>query len=125
MSRPRWRCALRAIVLVMSSGTGPKNAVTTSNRARSKCSIQPRNKCATVWLRKCAEADAIKILLATAHPAKFPDAVEAACGVRPPLPLALAAQRTAPERLTVLPNDQAIVERYVLDHCRIAGGIAA
>ena len=26
------------------------------------------------------------IVLGTAHPAKFPDAVEAACGTRPPLP---------------------------------------
>ena len=35
------------------------------------------------------------IVLGTAHPAKFPDAVEAACGVRPALPDWLADLPTA------------------------------
>ena len=45
------------------------------------------------------------ITLATAHPAKFPDAVEAAMGVRPPLPERMADLYTRPERLTRVPND--------------------
>ncbi|MFO1210207.1 MAG: threonine synthase [Amaricoccus sp.] len=45
------------------------------------------------------------VVLATAHPAKFPDAVEAATGVRPALPPRLAALMTAPERVTRVPND--------------------
>ena len=45
------------------------------------------------------------ITLATAHPAKFPDAVEAAMGVRPPLPGRMADLYTRPERLTRVPND--------------------
>ena len=45
------------------------------------------------------------VALATAHPAKFPDAVEAATGVRPPLPPRLADLMSAAERFTVLPND--------------------
>ena len=40
------------------------------------------------------------IVLSTAHPAKFPDAVEAACGVRPELPEWLADLMTRPERVT-------------------------
>ena len=45
------------------------------------------------------------VVLATAHAAKFPDAVEAACGVRPALPPRLADLLTRPERVTRVPND--------------------
>jgi len=43
--------------------------------------------------------------LATAHPAKFPDAVQAATGVRPTLPPVLADLLDRPERYEVLPDD--------------------
>jgi threonine synthase len=45
------------------------------------------------------------VVLATAHAAKFPDAVEAACGVRPALPARLADLMTRPERVTRVAND--------------------
>ena len=45
------------------------------------------------------------ITLATAHPAKFPDAVEAATGIRPPLPPRMADLYDRPERLTRVAND--------------------
>ena len=44
------------------------------------------------------------ITLATAHPAKFPDAVEAATGARPPLPSWMADLYDRPERLTRVGN---------------------
>jgi len=53
------------------------------------------------------------VVLSTAHPAKFPDAVRAACGVTPVLPDWLADLAQRPERVTVLPADQAAVERFV------------
>lgn len=53
------------------------------------------------------------VSLATAHPAKFPDAVERATGVRPALPPHLAGLFDLPERFTVLPNDLATIERFV------------
>lgn len=53
------------------------------------------------------------ICLATAHPAKFPDAVEQATGVRPALPAALADLLSRPEQVTQLPNDLAAVKAYV------------
>ncbi len=49
------------------------------------------------------------ISLATAHPAKFPDAVERATGTRPQLPPRLADLHQRPERFEVLPNDLAAV----------------
>ncbi|MEE8173219.1 MAG: threonine synthase [Alphaproteobacteria bacterium] len=53
------------------------------------------------------------ICLATAHPAKFPDAVERATGVRPALPAPLADLLRRPEHVTQLPNDLAAVKQFV------------
>jgi threonine synthase len=60
------------------------------------------------------------VVLSTAHPAKFPDAVEAACGVRPALPDWLADLESKPERMTVLPPDPSAVENHILAHSRAA-----
>jgi threonine synthase len=60
------------------------------------------------------------VVLSTAHAAKFPDAVAAACGVRPPLPEWLGDINKRPERVTELPADQSAVERFVLATSRAA-----
>ena len=60
------------------------------------------------------------VVLGTAHPAKFPDAVEAACGMRPALPEWLADLAQRPERVTALPVDQVAVERHILSLSRAA-----
>jgi threonine synthase len=60
------------------------------------------------------------VVLSTAHAAKFPDAVEAACGVRPSLPDWLGDLSLRKERMTVLPPDQGAVERLVLEVSRAA-----
>ncbi|MFH6783002.1 MULTISPECIES: threonine synthase [Methylobacterium] len=59
------------------------------------------------------------VALATAHAAKFPDAVEAATGVRPALPPHLSDLLERRERFTVLPNDEAAVERAIRERARI------
>jgi threonine synthase len=53
------------------------------------------------------------VAMATAHPAKFPDAVARATGVHPALPPALADLFDRPERYVTLPNDLAAVEAQV------------
>ena len=60
------------------------------------------------------------IVLGTAHPAKFPDAVEAACGVRPGLPDWLSDLPERPERATAMPVDQAAIETFILAASRAA-----
>jgi threonine synthase len=60
------------------------------------------------------------IALSTAHPAKFGDAVEAAAGIRAPLPAHLAELMDRAERFTVLANDQAAVETFIRAHARAA-----
>ncbi|WP_299283497.1 threonine synthase [uncultured Tateyamaria sp.] len=56
------------------------------------------------------------ITLATAHPAKFPDAVEAATGLRPPLPPRMADLYERAERLTRVPNDLAALKAHIIAH---------
>jgi threonine synthase len=60
------------------------------------------------------------VVLSTAHPAKFPEAVEAACGVRPQLPDWLSDLNQRPERVSALPADQSAVEHFVLSTSRAA-----
>ena len=60
------------------------------------------------------------IALGTAHPAKFPDAVERATGVRPPLPEPLADLMDRGESIVVLPNDRRAVADYVRQTARAA-----
>lgn len=53
------------------------------------------------------------VTLATAHPAKFPAAVKAACGVHPDLPTHMADLFDRDERFTVVPNDLAGLKSFV------------
>jgi threonine synthase len=58
------------------------------------------------------------VVAATAHPAKFPDAVERATGRRPPLPPRLADLYEREERYSTLPSDLGAVEDFVRAHTR-------
>lgn len=60
------------------------------------------------------------VVLSTAHAAKFPDAVEAACGVRPQLPDWLSGLNERREHVTTLPADPAQIEKFVLAAARAA-----
>ena len=53
------------------------------------------------------------VTLATAHPAKFPDAVEAATGIRPALPPRMADLFDRPERMTRVENDLTAIETLI------------
>jgi threonine synthase len=75
--------------------------------------IDPHTATATAAAHRLA-GDHPVVTMGAAHPAKFPDAVEAATGVRPQLPDHLADLLDRPERAETLPNDLAAVEDYVL-----------
>jgi threonine synthase len=64
------------------------------------------------------------VALATAHPAKFPDAIERVIGVRPPLPEYLSSILSAPERFTVIANDSTAVAAFIGARARAARGRA-
>jgi threonine synthase len=65
------------------------------------------------------------VALATAHPAKFPETIEAITGERPQLPPRLEALLSAPERVAVLPNDLGAVQRFVEQRACQAPGVGA
>jgi 16S rRNA (cytosine967-C5)-methyltransferase len=56
------------------------------------------------------------VTLATAHPAKFPDAVERATGTRPPLPARVGDLFEREERCVELPGDYATIAAYIAEH---------
>ncbi len=102
------------------TGTGKEIA-----RVFSECGmlIDPHTAVGVHAARK-AQANAPEVpmvVLGTAHPAKFGDAVRAAAGTEAPLPTHLAKLIAAPEHFTVLPNDQGAIERFVRERARAAG----
>ena len=80
----------------------------------------PHTAIGTAAARALAPADRGMpvIIAATAHPAKFPDAVEQATGLRPPLPPALSDLFEREERFSTLPNELAGAEAFVRAHAR-------
>jgi threonine synthase len=53
------------------------------------------------------------VILSTAHPAKFPDAVTQAIGVPPPEPAALSGLKKLPERVETLAKDAALIKQFI------------
>ena len=88
----------------------------------SAMSIDPHSAVGVHAARKAlAAAPATPVIaLATAHPAKFPDAVERATGVKPPLPERLKDLMEREEAIVVLPNDGRAVADYLRQTARAA-----
>ena len=55
------------------------------------------------------------VSLSTAHPVKFPDAVQAAIGIRPPLPPHMADLFDRDERITRVANDAESIKSLILE----------
>jgi threonine synthase len=88
-------------------------------KARSGYLLDPHTACGVIAAERSRMIAATPhVVLATASPAKFPDVIEAITGGRPTLPPRLAPLLTDPERMTVLPNDLAAVERFVAQCAR-------
>ncbi|WP_099865180.1 threonine synthase [Pararhizobium haloflavum] len=60
------------------------------------------------------------VVLSTAHPAKFPDAVKSASGIDPALPPWLSDLMQREERFETLPGDLDAVEEFILRNARAA-----
>jgi threonine synthase len=92
--------------------------------AESGYLLDPHSACGVVALEGYGRP-APAIVLATAHPAKFPDAIASITGKRPTLPPQLASLMSDPERITVLPNDLGAIKRFVEDQAARTEGAAA
>lgn len=82
--------------------------------------IDPHTAVGLFVSRQHVTVDVPMVTLATAHPAKFPDAVEKATGVRPSLPAHLADLFDRPERTQTLANDISVVQDFVTSVSRNA-----
>ena len=81
---------------------------------RSGTLLDPHTAVGLTAGRACEAArDAPLVALATAHPAKFPEAVERATGISPPLPPRLADLHERPERSERVPADMAAIRNLV------------
>jgi len=58
------------------------------------------------------------VILSTAHPAKFPDAVTQAIGLAPPEPERLSALKNLPERQEMLDSDPVLIKRFISSRLR-------
>ena len=75
--------------------------------------VDPHTAVGIASAEACAEPGVPTITLATAHPAKFPDAVKKATGVHPALPEHVADLFDREERIVNLPNDLQAIEAFV------------
>ena len=82
--------------------------------------VDPHTAIGTKAARACqGDSDAAMVTLATAHPAKFPAAIEAArVATEAQLPPHLADLFEREEAFDVLPNDLAAVQQFMADNCR-------
>jgi threonine synthase len=108
--------ALAAIRAEFTSGSASEAQTLETIRlyhARDNEIVDPHTAVGLHVAGKFAGASAPMVSLATAHAAKFPDAVKLATGVYPDLPPRLSHLLKAPERFTVLPNSADAVREFI------------
>ena len=84
-----------------------------ATRRETGMTLDPHSAVGLAAAREKARADRPMVTLATAHPAKFPDAVREATGTETPLPDRMGDLYERPERMTILPNDLAAIEAFI------------
>lgn len=81
--------------------------------------LDPHTACGVIAAeRTLSRHDGAEVVLATASPAKFPDAIEQITGARPSLPERLGRLMSGDERSVLLPNDLVAVQRFVEENAR-------
>jgi threonine synthase len=76
--------------------------------------IDPHTAVGLAAARKLGARNGVPaVVLATAHPAKFPETVARATGVVPPLPPRLEQSYLGPERFSVLPSDARTLRTFI------------
>jgi threonine synthase len=116
---PRVRDRLRQdFAAAAASESDVAQAIVATTKA-SGYVLDPHTACGVVALDKTkADQATPEVILATAHPAKFPDAMAAISGQRPSLPPRLKSLMTDNERMTHLPNDVTRIEQHIRTHAR-------
>ncbi len=102
--------------------TGETGTAKEITRVHDECGIliDPHTAVGVHAARKALANDSATpmVVLSTAHPAKFPDAVKKATGVEAALPAHLAGIFERKERFSVVRNDQGAVEKFIRERAR-------
>ena len=106
---------LRGIYASGRASEAETGAMIATIRAETGLVICPHTAVAVKVAREHMRAQVPMISLSTAHPAKFPDAVAAATGIRPALPPAMADLFERPERITRIGNDAGAIKTLILE----------
>jgi len=80
--------------------------------------IDPHTAVGVAAAMKMGKPASPVVILSTAHPAKFPQAVAEAIGAPPPEPKRLSGLKNLPERLEILANDPALIKRFIFSRLR-------
>jgi threonine synthase len=75
--------------------------------------IDPHTAVAVHAARRIHVSSTPTVILSTAHPAKFPDAVARAIGRDPEMPDGLKKVMDLPEKLEILPNDLSLLRQFI------------
>jgi threonine synthase len=75
--------------------------------------IDPHTAVGVAAAMKMGKTPSPLVILSTAHPAKFPEAVTQGIGSAPPEPKRLSGLKNLPERLDILANDPALIKRFI------------
>jgi threonine synthase len=121
LGQARWQRALELFVAARCNDDGTLAEIARIYEASGEL-IDPHSAIGIAAARERAGAvpdpHAPIVAVVTAHPAKFPDAVEKATGIRPALPPHLADLHQREERFSVLPNDLDQVREFVRARAR-------
>lgn len=80
--------------------------------------LDPHTATAVHVAKKYEKTNSPMVVLSTAHPAKFPDAVKSACAIDPALPVWLADLMNREERFDVLEAELDAVKTFIGKHAR-------
>ena len=120
VSEAEWRAARAAFTAARVDDDGTLAEIKATHDATGIV-LDPHSAIAVAAAKaKRRDPNLPMVALATAHPAKFPDAVKRAIGKSPEVPERLAKIMRLPERAPSLPNSLAAVEDYVRTHARAA-----
>ena len=104
---------LRARYSAFASDDGETRAAIAAVHKETGRIIDPHTAVGVAAARKMGGRPSPVVVLSTAHPAKFPDAVTQAIGAPPPEPKRLAGLKNLPERLEILKADPALIKQFI------------
>jgi threonine synthase len=115
--------AMRALFAAHSVGEH-ETEMTIRNLFQESGALVDPHTAVGVAAARLEDAKEPMVVLSTAHPAKFPDAVMRATGRLPEQPERLKLKLAREERLSVLPNDYPAIASFIAERARARGSVA-